>query len=121
MATAVPLREHLEALIEALDRRVEQRIADQERAVGLVALSAKEALVKAETAIERRLDLLNEFRGALHDQTATMMPRAEIEPRLHLAETRLDKAEGRGGGLNAGWGYLVGVVGLAAAFWSVLT
>lgn len=65
---------------------------------------------------------VNEFRGAMNDAQRILMPRAEAEARFAvLAEkidsiaSRLDRGEGRSGGLGAGWGYLVGAAGLVAA------
>ncbi len=54
----VSLREFFESQLIALDRRTEQASAD-----------ARQALAKAETALERRLDLLNEFRAQASEES----------------------------------------------------
>ena len=87
--------------------------------------SAKEAVDKAEKAAEKRLDGLNELRGAMNDQAAKYMTQetadakiSAISARLDLIKERQDRMEGRGSGLQQGWGYVVGAVGLALALLS---
>lgn len=98
-----------------------------ETAVSKALESAEKAVNKAEAAANDRFKATNEFRGQLSDQAATFMPRAESMSRHeaaaekidHLA-TRIDKAEGRGAGLNAGWVYLLagtGAVGTAISIY----
>lgn len=123
----------LHVLIEANDRRYEQRFGDQDRAVS-AALAAQEkavaaalkaaetAVSKAEVSAEKRFDSVNEFRASLADQAATLMPRNETEIRLNALADRLSAAEqqlaqssGRSGGVQQGWLALVGLVTIAAA------
>ncbi len=63
-------------LNEREDRNMERFVAARER-VDLALVSADKALLKAEAAVERRLDTMNEFRGALTDQANMLMPRSE--------------------------------------------
>jgi hypothetical protein len=119
--TVDTLRTETHGLLHEADRRYEQRFEGQEKAVSAALQAAKEAVAKAETAAEKRFDAVNEFRGQLSDQAATFMPRREAEQVIAaLAEkvsdlaSRVDTREGRGAGLNAGWGYLIAAVGLAA-------
>lgn len=131
--TIETLRAHLEALARETDHRYEDRFQAQEKAVVAALASAKEAVAKAEIASEKRLDLLNEFRGQLGDQATTFMPRIEAEQRmaafaekfadsdrrhsdrLSALESRQDRNEGRSKGLDASWGYLIGAVMLVGA------
>jgi len=90
-------------------------------------LSSEKAIAKAESASDRRFESVNEFRAQLTDQATKFMPRAESEARhaamaekLAIQQARLDKMEGRGSGLNAGWAYLIAAVGLAAALLSII-
>lgn len=123
---------HLQMAIDEADRRYEQRFVAQEKAVAFALDAAKEAVLKAEIASEKRFDSVNEFRQTLSDQTNTFLPRAEAEQRIKqnsdkidaskdlaverfsLLLSRLDKLEGRSTGMKDGWGYLVGAIGLAA-------
>ena len=118
-------RAYFDAQIRALTTLLEERHRAQAQAVSAALLSAEKAVGKAETAAEKRFDAVNEFRAQLADQASTFMPRAESEARASaLAEKvdaldkRLDKAEGRGAGLSAGWIYLLGAV---AALGTVLS
>lgn len=86
------LRLHLEALIEANDRRYEQRFKDSGTAVGAALSAAKEAVVKAETAAEKRFESVNEFRGTLSDQQRMLMPRTEAELRFSALESQMHTA-----------------------------
>jgi Mg2+ and Co2+ transporter CorA len=61
------------------DLRYEQRFRAQQEALSYALNAAKEAVAKAETATEKRFDAVNEFRSALSDAAARMMPRAESE------------------------------------------
>ncbi len=54
----VSLKEYFDKMLEAQDRRIDQALD-----------AAREAVNKAETAQERRLDLLNEFRGQASDES----------------------------------------------------
>lgn len=108
--TLEALREHLQALAAAADRRYEQRFDAQEKAVDA-----------ALTAANQRLNVMNEFRGALTDQAATFATRIEVDQRLATNDEklsavvgRLDRIEGRTSGISSGWGVLLGVVGIAA-------
>ena len=57
--------------------RLEERISGMNTAIQLALSSAEKALVKADYALEKRLDNLNELRGAMQDQAKTYLPRAE--------------------------------------------
>lgn len=108
--------------VDTLKEYTEQRFTDQDKAVQAALLAAKEAVIKAEVATEKRFEATNEFRGQLADQTATLLPRSEydsnhkaLEDKIDALTDRMNRNEGRGGGLNAAWGYLVGGIGIAIA------
>lgn len=117
--TVDSLKEHLEAVIESLDTRYDQRFADQQKAVDAALQSAEKAVAKAETASERRFEAVNEFRATLADQAGHFITRSEALARadnnaekIDALASRLDRIEGKSTGLNAGWGILVGAAGL---------
>lgn len=119
--TVETLREHLTALLESERGKNEVRFQSMERSTSTALAAAQRAVEKAEVAVEKRLEGMNEFRGSLADQARLLMPRAEADNRfsgineqLKDISSRIDRQEGRGSGLNAGWGYLVGAVGLLA-------
>jgi hypothetical protein len=133
------LKEHIETQLDAIkkdlcnentsirnqiqegDRRYSERFIGQEKAVDAALASAKEAVIKSEIASEKRFESVNEFRQTLTDQTATFMPRAEVEARIaasvekiNLLTDRLTSVESvkRGGDLTfAKVATLVAVVG----------
>jgi hypothetical protein len=110
-------------LLDEADKRYAQRFDGQEKAVSAALMAAEKAVNKAEAANDLRFASVNEFRQVLTDQTATFITRPDrdlLAARIDACSSRLDKIEGRGGGLNAGWGYLIGAVGVAAAIISTV-
>jgi hypothetical protein len=70
---------------------------------------------------------VNEFRGTLSDQVRLFIPRTEAEQQLRsngektdALATRLERIEGRGQGLNAGWAVLTGAVGLIGVITAII-
>ena len=119
----------LEERIAQLDRlmRAEfvthRALLDSQAEKVALALSASDkAGDKADAATEKRFESVNEFRAQLDDQAKTFISRVEFtglrdsmsdkvdELRRHAAE-----AAGKGQGLQAGWGFLIGGVGLIGA------
>jgi hypothetical protein len=128
------LREHILALIDEHDTRYEQRfgaLIESQRmakeAVATALLAQERQVAKAEEINDRRFETFTTARRATDEMTRQMMPRIEAEARGHaldekIAEinARIDRTEGRSGGLSAGWGYLVGAIGAAAAVLSII-
>jgi hypothetical protein len=105
----------------SLREYVDIRFAAQESAVQAALASAEKAVVKAESAAERRFDSVNEFRATLADQARLLMPRAEAESamkslteKLDALQTRVNARDDRGRGMGDIWGYIVGAVGILA-------
>lgn len=135
------LRQHLCSMIDANDKRYEQRFKDSQTAVDAALnaartavdaalTSAKEAVTKAEMASEKRFEGVNEFRATLSDQQRTLIPRAEAELRFSSLEKQISElktaqvgnVERRAGGMDmrsaiiAGIGILIGIIGLSSRF-----
>lgn len=51
------------------------------------------ALITALAAVDQRLIIMNEFRGAMEDQTALQMPRDEIQSRMNAMTEKITKGE----------------------------
>lgn len=126
--TGVPLLDHIRALLHEKDQRDEQRFLAQTKAVeaaflaqqtatSAALLAAKEAVTKAEVAADKRFELLNELRVGV----ATTEQLEALEKQLNDLAARVDRTEGRSGGLHAGWGYLVGAAGLISVIVVVVT
>jgi C4-dicarboxylate-specific signal transduction histidine kinase len=110
---------HFVTLIAERDVRYQQRFDAQTKAIEAALLAAKEAVVKAELATEKRFESVNEFRQTLSDQAAQFMTRGESEAatgrnteRIQELTDRVNRREGHGAGLNAGWVYLIAAVGV---------
>jgi len=135
--TTESLKEHFTTLFDETDRRYEERFIAQEKATKSNLDSAKEAVLKAEAAAERRFESINEFRQALSDQATQFIPRIEavqrteqnsekitnLEKRMTEALTqinsRLDLNAGKSTGMNAIWGYIAGAIGIVTALVSM--
>jgi len=96
---------------EAAERedRNKERFLSAEKSVSTAMISAEKAISKAEIAADKRFDGLNELRGAMQDQTATLLPRAEygaqhiaLSEKLSSLETRLTKLESAIAGKSQG-------------------
>ncbi len=127
------LHEHLGSRLDAMERLAEEReshnverfAAAQDR-VRVAMDAAEKATVKAETAIDKRFDGVNELRGALSDQAGLMLPRTEYAAQHKSMVEKIDGLKDQIGSLNqTNWsaigGYIVGAVGILAALAAVLT
>jgi len=90
--------------------------------------SAEKAILKAETATEKRFDSVNEFRQAMRDQQENFANKSETNLRLEELGKRLDRvtsgmeiSTGRSSGLVmaailSGWAITTGIA-VIAIFW----
>lgn len=138
MPRDVSLRDHVDSRLDALERHVDSRIDALEKylvtrieAVDVASATAngmaKQAVDKAEVAVERRLEGLNELRGLVSDYQKTLLPRTEADTWFTSFREDLNKLEkaqtartGRSAGLAAGWAYLIAAVGLLSVIAGVL-
>jgi len=104
---------------DAADKAVAAALAAQHEATAAAFAAANTAVVKAETANEKRLDSVNEFRAQLKDQAATLSTRAEVtvqfkamEDKVAAIQQLVTAAEGRGQGANNLWILILGGLGL---------
>lgn len=105
---------------DAQQKALTDALLAQEKAAGAALQAANAAVAKAETANEKRLDGVNEFRGALDDYARTLMPRTEtvtliagLTEKIDSLEKRTNTSEGRTVGVGQFWGALLAVAGLA--------
>jgi hypothetical protein len=124
---------HLSRIVEDLDKRqtldingkfqlLNTALLAVEKSAAAALASSAMANQKAENAMEKRFEGVNEFRGAMGDQATRFITRAEVEQRMAASDketagvvSRLDRIEGRGGGLKDGWGWIAGIIGLIFA------
>jgi len=140
----ISLREHFSFAIAELDKRVDQRFEQNDKALQAALLAAKEAVAaaltaakeavdKAETAAGKRFEATNEFRGQLSDQAAQFMSRevadaqfrelrnlvSELQRRTDIAEGKLSGGRETNANLYAFVAGLSGLVAIAAFIFAV--
>ncbi|WP_055563625.1 hypothetical protein [Streptomyces atriruber] len=126
--TVETLRAHVTAIFEERDKRYDQRFNDLDMATKAALAASDKAGSKAERATEARFRGVNEFRQTLSDQALQFMTRTEAvaaiernSERIQELTDRLNRSEGKGAGLNAGWAYLIaGVTAIAAVIGIIL-
>ncbi len=97
--TVDTLKEHLEKIIELNDKRYAE-----------VDIERQKALTIKEDAVKTALGLASgDLRTAIDDLKVTIKPLIEY----------VSSQQGRSTGLNAGWGYLLGMVGLIGAILAI--
>lgn len=139
----------LDRLMEAKFVTMETLMRYQAEKVALALDASKEAINKADVADEKARDRLaddmksrfagvNELRGALEDSQRQNLSRSEFEvfrkaaddalnqmrtqhsEQLAELKGRLDKAEGKSGGLAGAWGIIVAVLGVGIGVGALL-
>lgn len=93
--TTDTLKERFDNLREADQIALQAALVAQEKAVAAALTAAKEAVNKAEMAAEKRFESVNEFRGQLADQTATLMPRTEYDTAHQAVIEKIDSLTDR--------------------------
>ena len=119
------LTEKVSALVSLSDER-ENRNTDKfnasKEAVSFALAAAEKAVIKAETAAEKRFESVNEFREQLKDQQATLLPRAEFQvqhdavgDRIGVLERDAVAARGKSTGISSIGAVIIGAfIGLSA-------
>ena len=109
-------------LMEERDERYAQRATSQDTAVAAALATSKEAVTKAETATEKRLEALNELRQVVVDQSKDFARTAEVKLVINAIEIRVaaiaesvNNSVVRGGGMKEAFGYVVGIGGILIA------
>lgn len=104
--TLISLKKHFKTLLNERDKRIEQHFDAMEKAI-----------IKAEAAHEKRLEVISDFKGQLtEDQSKTFVPRTEF---ANLKE-KVEKMENIKQGGNQTWFYLAAAGGLITGIISVV-
>jgi len=82
------------AAFAANEKAIQAAFAANEKATAAALASAKEAVMKAEISADKRFESVNEFRGQLKDQAATLLPRTEYTSELLALHARMEGVEG---------------------------
>jgi hypothetical protein len=132
------LREHLVMVIDANNKRYEERFQSAQKAVDAALAAADRAVIKAETAAEKRFEGVNEFRNTLGDQQRNLIPRSEVDvlmrgqtdrtnalagaltDKIDALEKQVEHLVSERAGIKGGYGYAVGVAGLVLTLGSII-
>lgn len=106
---SVPLREHLETVIELNDRRYTEVNIEREKALQIKEEADKRALSLASEIQKYKDEKANELREQINSERNLYVTKAELKPILEYVSSQQGKSQG----LSSGWGYLVGAIGLA--------
>ncbi len=133
-----PECDHLHELMNEYDHRGDLEHQAIRRELSAALTSIKEAVIKAETASDKRFESINEFRAQLGDQAATFISRNEYGAQhealaeklsTDIARTgamiteltrRLDRISGSSAGRNAMYGWIIAAVGALATVMTVV-
>lgn len=125
--------EYLKSLLEAGDKRYEERfnaqqtsvkeaLAAAEKAVNAALIASEKAILVAEVNSEKWRANANEWRSAMDDREAKFATQSEVDlqiramaNRLGIVETTLATRAGKGEGLNFGWSLLLSVATFAVS------
>ncbi len=111
--TDVALKEYLERLIQGEVSRLETELRAQKENVSLASNAANKALDKAESALTRRLEAMNELRTQLQDQAQTFA-------REDLVASRINALADRGSRLESFQNRMVGALLVVPMVTSIL-
>lgn len=111
----------------SLKEYVEKRFDASDKAISAALAAAEKAVIKAETAADKRFESVNEFRAALEDQQENLLTKNEhrltvdgLQARLKVIEDERIARLAAGGGMRNLWGIIVGVVGFGLAILAYL-
>lgn len=90
-ATDVSLREYLTALINAAEKRSDQRFESMKEMVATAFSTAQTAINKANEATEKRFEGVNEFRAALSDQAQQFVTKPTLSALVDKLEAQIDR------------------------------
>lgn len=86
----MPKSERSTWTVPILAEFLEQRLEQSEARVSAQHKADQSAVQLAQANLERRLDAMNEFRGAMADQAARLVARSEFDAELNATRERLD-------------------------------
>lgn len=103
------LKQHYDQRFSDSDKAVQAALVAQEKAVAAALAATKEAISKAETAAERRFELLNELRTGV----ATKEQFTAIEKEIASLSDRVTRSEGSKQGSELTVGKIIAIVGIS--------
>jgi phosphopantetheinyl transferase (holo-ACP synthase) len=123
----VSLREYFEKLLIEYDLRYQQRFDASQEGIKAALQAAKEAVVKAEVAMEKRFDNTNEWRHTYDDLAQRKLGREEyitahkvLEEKITQLQKRVDTKEGSNSGIGVAVSTGIAVAAVLATVWLAL-
>lgn len=120
--------ERLRETVDEIFKRIEVQFVERDKSTGQLALANSTAIAAALQAAEKAVGAQNTSNAIAiaksesstvesirQLQTLFNTANAAMNDKINDVKSRLDKGEGRSGGLGEGWGYLAGVAGLVLA------
>ncbi len=89
----VPLKEFVEAELDALEENFSQRLIGMDKAISIAMAGADKAVTKSEEAISARLALLNESKRTIDGIILNLMPRQEYSQGFLEHQRRIESME----------------------------
>lgn len=124
---SIPLREYVERVLADQEKRFLDALNAQKEAVGIAFAASEKAVLAAEENAKGWRQNANEWRGAMTDRERDFVRAIQHQTDIDNVrkdtrdmKERLDRGEGKGAGLNAGWGYLIAAVGGIAGIAALL-
>lgn len=122
-ARDVSLKEFLLTLMNLRFSHVEKTITDAKielkESFAADMRSSKEAITKAESASKDRFESVNEFRGQMADQQATLVTKSEFSARFDSVEKQMKliaeaqtRGQGKGEGIDSTKQMIIAIFGL---------
>jgi hypothetical protein len=110
----------LRVIMDERDIRYEQRFKAMDEKTSLALTASEKAVAKAETATEKRFDSVNEFRGQLKDQAATLLQRNEAEVKFKGLEEKIESIKAGGTAASRWTMDKLLMIAIAATGWILL-
>lgn len=119
--TVDTLKQHFDELREADQTALKAALASAEKAVAAALAASKEAVNKSELSNTKLFEAANQVKATFGDELNKKVDRSEFltsnesrDDKIVSVTSRVAAVENRSDGMKAGWGYLVGAIGLAA-------
>jgi len=111
--------------VDSLKEYFEAILVEKDKAINIALIASEKASLKTEQAQRDYNSTHNDIQRKMDAQYKDMIPRAEFnaykesqDKALKVEKERGDIGQGKGQGLTQGWGYLIGIIGLALAVFS---
>lgn len=118
----ITLERFFTTLMDANDKRYEQRFIAMEKATLAMISAADNALSKADATAVRDKAAANEWRAAMNDREKLFIARPEFAAEISNLQKKIEDLAGtRLAGMSAAWGIMLGAGGILISLGTLLT